>query len=296
MTLTQPRLVDRYLAFPASVLDRRGARWKALRARWAHLGDVGRDGVLYRESNTEVGEALHTYSQGASRFDPALAHLLTHWYTRPGDTVVDPFAGGPIRGMVTTELDRAYHGVDLNPHQVEANHQAHPDHTHLWEVGDATTWQAPHADMVLTCPPYHQLERYSDDPADLSVMGWDEFTTAIRATVTNTLTALHPDRYTAWVVSDVRDRNGQLRDLPGEVVRAHQQAGALWLDDLVTVDPIGAGRLRAKRPFVRSRKTLRTHQRALVFVKGDPTRAAWRIYDQADTPDRAWNPTHAPPA
>lgn len=287
--MRQPRLVDRYLVFPTSVLDRRSGQWRQLRARWAHLDDVGRDGLLYQDGSSEVGRALHTYSRGASRFDPALVHLLVHWYTRPGDTIVDPFTGGPIRGTVAHELGRVYHGVDLNPDQVAANQAAHPGLAHLWTVDDATQWRPPAADMVLTCPPYHQLERYSTHPADLSNMGWDDFCAALHQTAALTLGALRDHRYAVWVVGDVRHpRTGELRDLPGEVVRAHQAAGALWLDDLVMVDPIGSARLRAKRPFIRARKTLRVHQRVLVFVKGDPTAAAWRVYDHADLPDRAW--------
>lgn len=288
MPETQPRLVDRYLKFPDSVIDRRSGAWRQLRSKWSHLTDHGRDGVLYPPSTHDVGHRLHTYSAGASRFDPALAHLLIHWYTRPGDTVIDPFAGGPIRGAVTRALDRSYVGIDLSPGQVAANRAAHPHLADIWATGDAATWHPPPADMVLTCPPYGDLERYSDDPRDLSTMRWGQFTEALTGIVTRTVAALRPDRFAAWVVSDIRDRRGGLRDLPGEIARAHQEAGATWLDDLAVIDPIGSGRLRAKRPFVRGRKTLRSHQRVLVFCAGDAREAAWRVYDQADIPEKAW--------
>ncbi len=285
----QPRLISRYLKFPDSVIDRRSGAWKALRSRWSHLTDIGRDNVLYAPSHHEVGHQLNAYSGGASRFDPALAHLLVHWYSKPGDTVIDPFAGGPIRGMVATELERDYHGIDLNATQVAINQAAHPAHVGLWAATNATAWNPTAADLVLTCPPYGDLERYSDDPADLSTMEWSVFCAAVTEVAARTIAALRPDRYAVWVVSDIRDRHGQLRDLPGHVVHAHQAAGAIWLDDLIVIDPIGAGRLRAKRPFIRSRKTLRTHQRVLVFCTGSPREAAWRIYDHADLPEKTWH-------
>lgn len=291
--MEQPRLVDRYLVYPASVIDRRSGRWRDLRARW-DVPDDGRDGLLYQPSTHPVGSELHRYSRGTSRFDPALAHLLLHWYSRPGDLVIDPFAGGPVRGAVAHALDRRYVGVDIDPDLVARNQAACEGPR--WEVGDAATWSPPQADLVLTCPPYGDLERYTDDPRDLSTMPWDRFVEALSEAVRRSVEALREDRYSVWVVSDIRSPAGELRDLPGVVVRAHQTAGATWLDDLVVVDPIGTARLRAKRPFVRHRRSLRTHQRVLVFLRGDSSRAAWRIYDHADTPDRAWaGPTTPPP-
>ena len=39
------------------------------------------------------------------------------------------------------------------------------------------------ADLVFSCPPYWGLERYSDDPADLSNMGCEEFFAAYTAII-----------------------------------------------------------------------------------------------------------------
>lgn len=287
---TQPRLIDRFLVFPTSVIDRRSGRWKNLRDQWEIPTD-GRDNLLYQESDTDVGSRLAAYSGGTSRFDPALMHLLVHWYTKPGDLIIDPFAGGPVRGIVATTMNRDYIGIDIDPTQVQRNLAS--GHRPVWEVGDATTWEPPPADAVITCPPYGDLERYTDDPADLSTMKWAEFQEALNQTITAASAALRDNRYSAWVISDIRNRKtGELRDLPGQIVRAHQAAGLTWIDDLVLVDPIGTNRLRAKRPFIRSRLSLRTHQRVLVFVKDDRHEAAWRIYDELDIPGRDWVRDH----
>lgn len=275
-----------YIAELQSSFHHGAGRWRDLRAQWDTPTD-GRDHLLYPESDHPVGQALAAQSGGTSRFDPALADLLTHWYTRPGATIVDPFAGGPVRGVVATTMGRAYHGVDIDPRIVAHNRAV--SSAPVWEVGDAAAWQPPPADAVITCPPYGPLERYTDDPRDLSTMSWEAFESALTSVVCRAVGSLHPDRYSVWVVSDIRHpRTGELRDLPGIVTRAHQAAGALWVDDLIIVDPIGANRLRAKRPFIRSRITLRTHQRVLVFATGDRQRAAWRIYDHADLPGRDW--------
>lgn len=50
---------------------------------------------------------------GTSTFDPALCELLYLWFSKEGDAVIDPFAGGSVRGIVACELKRNYVGVDI---------------------------------------------------------------------------------------------------------------------------------------------------------------------------------------
>jgi hypothetical protein len=281
----QPRLINRYLIFPTSVIDRRSQRWRDLRRDHAVTDDSTRDGALYAESSHPVGRELYTYSDGASRFDPALARLLVHWYTTTGDHVIDPFAGGPTRGVTAAAMGRTYLGIDIRPDQIAAQPVTEGA---CWQVGDATRHEWGPADAVLTCPPYGPLERYSDDPRDLSTMAPAAFADALTESARRAAGALREDRFSLWVVGDYRHRDGSLASLIPAVVEGHRQAGCTWIDDLIVVDPVGAGRLRAKRPWVRGRLTLRTHQHVLVFVTGDRREAAWRIYDGMDVPAKKW--------
>ena len=113
---------------------------------------------------------------GVSVFDPVLCEVAYRWWSPDGGQVVDPFAGGSVRGIVAGMLGRRYWGCDLRSEQVEANeHQA--DALEVvprpsWVAGDALEVldDAPDADFVFSCPPYGDLEIYSDDPRDLSNM------------------------------------------------------------------------------------------------------------------------------
>ena len=86
--------------------------------------------------------------------------------------VLDPFAGGSVRGIVASQLGRAYVGIELRAEQVAANRAqaalgAGP--APQWITGDSrnieTLAAKVDADLIFSCPPYWNLEVYSDDPA-----------------------------------------------------------------------------------------------------------------------------------
>lgn len=228
------------------------------------------------------GEAGDVETVGTSIFDPVLAELAVRWFSKVGWQVLDPFAGGSVRGIVSGVLGRDYLGVDLRADQVNANWQQIglvPDGLPKprWLAGDslhvlpALTHFA--ADLILTCPPYADLEVYSDDPRDLSTMDYDMFLVVQQAILAEAVEHLRPNRFVVWVTSDVRDKakvGSPYRALVADTIHAAQDCGLELYNDLVILDPVGSGAVRAGRHFSSARKVIRMHQHALVFVKGDP--------------------------
>jgi len=147
-----------------------------------------------------------------------------------------------------------------------------------WVEGDSATVLATadtsSYDMVLSCPPYGDLEVYSDDPEDLSTMSHDQFITAYRAIIAAAVERMAPDSFAAWVVGDYRDKRGLYRNFVGDTISAFLDAGAGLYNEAIYVSPMGTLPLRAGRTFRASRKLGKTHQNVLVFVKGDPKKAA----------------------
>jgi DNA modification methylase len=126
-------------------------------------------------------------------------------------------------------------------------------------------------DLLLACPPYADLEKYSDDPLDLSTMGYAEFLNAYREIIAASVSLLAEDRFAAFVVGDVRNKKtGAYRNLVGETVAAFEDAGCSLWNDAVLLTAVGTVALRAAAPFVKSRKLAKAHQNVLVFFKGDP--------------------------
>lgn len=221
---------------------------------------------------------------GTSIFDPVLTEIIISWFTKTDDFVIDPFAGGSVRGIVTNTLSRHYVGVDLRQEQIDANIEQGEnmcaDNMPTWICGDSMNIKqlaCGEYDFMLTCPPYGSLEVYSDDPADISNMSDDAFDETYTEILRRTVEMLKQDRFAVVVVGNYRDKKGFLRDLVGITVKAMESAGARYYNDFIVVTPIGSLPIRAGKAFQTSRKMGRTHQYCLVFVNGNPKKAAERL-------------------
>ncbi len=141
---------------------------------------------------------------GTSIFDPVLCEIAYRWFSPEGGTVVDPFAGGSVRGLVAAKLGRQYIGGELRPEQVEANRAQvdildESDPVPVWHCGDSRNIDKAMADVkadfVFSCPPYADLEVYSDNPADLSTLNYNEFRAAYFEIIAKTCGLLKNDRF-----------------------------------------------------------------------------------------------------
>lgn len=234
-----------------------------------------------------------TYVSGTSIFDPVLCELSYRWFSPVGGTVIDPFAGGSVRGIVASRLGRRYHGVELRAEQVAANEAqvglAH-DPIPTWHCGDSRDitriCSGVQADMIFSCPPYADLEVYSDDPADLSTLAYPDFRDAYFAIIASTATLLRPDRFAVFVVGDVRDKKGNYYNFVSDTIAAFRAAGMNLYNEAILVTAIGSLAMRVGKQFSATRKLGKTHQNVLVFLKGDAKRATLACGDvEVSAPD-----------
>ena len=220
---------------------------------------------------------------GTSQFDPVLAELMTIWFSPPGGLIYDPFAGDVERGLVAAVKGRRYHGIDVRAEQCVANDEAAQrlgaTPTPKWSQGTsldaARVWSGEKADLVFTCPPYWNLEKYSDDPKDLSNMPLEEFTATHNRIIAACAAHLEQDRFAVWVIGDVRDKQ------TGRFVRLHDRtkdgfaaAGMHLHSEIIFATPLGSKRIMARKAMNAKRTILSRHEYVLVFCKGDPAKAA----------------------
>lgn len=217
------------------------------------------------------------FASGTSIFDPVLCELAYRWFSPIGGLVLDPFAGGSVRGIVAAKLGRAYVGCELRPEQVEANRAQAvkicadgivPE----WHTGDSAVTIPSldiKADFVFSCPPYGDLEVYSDAPDDLSAMPHKAFVTAYRDIIAKAVSKLKPDRFACFVVGDFRDSKGYYRNFVSDTIAAFEDAGARLYNEAILVTAAGSLPIRVGRSFSATRKLGKTHQNVLVFLKGD---------------------------
>jgi len=320
-----PSLADRFLIPPFSVLDARQGWWRKRKAAWMRVGlrsEVGREDLLafnsvssnpdyYDQKNAiesklgrkvdhdEFREKFYkatnraAEANGTSVFDPVLCELIYRWFTPPGGLVLDPWAGGSVRGIMAALLGRDYYGIELRDEQVKANieqarkvmgAQGIEERTPRWHLGDSlrelpklheeNKGQAT-ADLLIGCPPYYDLETYGEDPRDLSNMSNEEFDAAYAQTIKHAAAMLRNDRFAVLTVSSVRkkQRGGPLRDLRGVTVRACEDAGLQLYNEACLITIAGSLPIRTGKMFVGSRALGRSHQDVLVFVKGNAKRA-----------------------
>jgi hypothetical protein len=222
-------------------------------------------------------EAHHS---GTSIFDPLLCELVYRWFCPPSGAVLDPFAGGSVRGIVAARLGLRYTGVDLSARQLAANELQAREllpkrgvRRPKWIEGDSRQigkLATGKYDLIFSCPPYADLEIYSDDPADISNMSFAEFRRAYEAIVKASCELLRPDRFAVFVIGDVRGPDGFYRKLPWLTIEAFEKCGAKLYNEAVLITAFGSLPIRAARPFARFRKLGKTHQNVLIFFKGDP--------------------------
>jgi hypothetical protein len=261
-------------------------RLQALRAEERGESASLKDGLTFNTSaHPYDGATSEVAATGTSIFDPVLCELAYRWFCPPGGMVLDPFAGGSVRGIVASHLDRGYLGVDLRQEQVESNaSQAEKicrkrKHQPEWVIGDALDLETvlpkdfPGADFVFSCPPYGDLEVYSDDPRDLSRMAHRDFIGAYRRIIGLACNRLKPNRFACFVVGDFRDEKGRYRNFPGDTIRAFMDCGMSLYNEAILITAAGSLPIRAGKQFESTRKLGKTHQNVLVFIKGDPVKA-----------------------
>ena len=271
---------------PFSTLDARSGEWQKRKKAWKSIGiegELGREAVgTYSWNDLSINprqaESTHKMAKvgdTATIFDPVLCELIYKWFCPKGGTIVDPFAGGSVRGIVAGVLGYKYWGCDLSAKQISENRKQsariEQNQDPVWIVGDSfeEVKNAPDADLLFSCPPYGDLERYSDDQRDLSTMDWEDFKMAYRGIILRSLEKLKENRFACFVVGNFRDKNGYYNDLVSETTKAFTDFGAKLYNDAILLNSIGSASMRCDNQFKTNRKLVKVHQNVLIFCKGD---------------------------
>jgi hypothetical protein len=223
-------------------------------------------------------------TSGTSIFDPVLCELAYSWFCPKQGHVLDPFAGGSVRGIVAHILDRRYTGIDLSTRQIEANEEqadeilagCGPTWLNADSADVATVAPGPY-DFIFTCPPYGDLERYSDDPRDLSTLDYPEFRRRYAEIIHASAGMLRQNRFACVVVGDFRDKRGFYCNFVSDTIGAFSAAGMGLYNEAILLTSVGSLPIRVGKQFTASRKLGKTHQNVLVFCKGDPKKATTEI-------------------
>ena len=261
-----------------TVFDTKQGYWQKRKREWKQIiqSDNGRADNLLGGGLKELARKKGANLTGTSIFDPVLCEVLYNWFSPVNGTVFDPFAGGSVRGVIAEILNRRYIGIDLSPRQIDANRREGD------RLGVFPAWYCDDsknadkyindgaADLVFSCPPYHNLEKYSNHPLDLSNMNYSDFITAYTDIIKIACRKLKNDRFAVFVVGDIRNTKGFYRGFTDETKRIFEGEGLHLYNEGVLLEQYGTAALRAGLIFDGGHKLTKVHQNILIFYKGNP--------------------------
>lgn len=268
-------LRDKFIEPPFSVLDTKSGSWQRRKQLWIRKGlksEVGRTSNVINMGTTSV---KHNSTEYVSVFDPALCEVLYHWFCPNGGGVLDPFAGGSVRGIVANYLGYKYSGIDIRQEQIDSNRTQALNILPItnqpqWYVGDSNlllddNWNTTF-DMILSCPPYADLEVYSDLDGDISNKQYPEFLKLYESIISKSCNLLNHNGFAVFVVGEVRDKNGDYIGFVPDTIRAFQKCGMKFYNEAILLNTIASASMRANGNM-KSNKLVKVHQNILVFRK-----------------------------
>ena len=262
---------------PFSILDSRTKEWQDRKRWWTNTykiqSELGRENTISKSKFWDIEE------NNVSIFDATLCEKMYEWFIPKNGKILDPFAGGSVRGIVATEMGFEYTGIVLSIEQTTANRLQSQKPN--WIVGDSEhileTINDEIYDFVFTCPPYYDLEIYSDDVSDISNMSVEEFDKKYYSILNKSTKKLKNNRFFVIVVSEVREQSitgsykiGKYKGLVWKTIEACEKAGLHFYNDMILFNSQHTASRIVDTYFNRNRKVASVHQNILVFAKGNP--------------------------
>ena len=267
-------LRDKFIEPPFSILDTKSGSWQKRKKIWQRLGmksEVGRDATVI---NMDTKSKKNNSANYVSIFDPALCEVLYHWFCPENGNILDPFAGGSVRGIVANKLGFNYTGIDIRQGQIDSNREQGLEILDVtkqpnWYVGDSNevlNGFNKEFDFVFSCPPYADLEVYSDLENDISNMPYNKFMEAYESIINKSCKMLKSGGLACFVVGEVRDKKGNYIGFVPDTIRAFKKAGMNFYNEAILLNAIASASMRANGNM-KSKKLVKVHQNILVFKK-----------------------------
>jgi len=275
-------LKDKFKIIPFSVLDSKTSDWKNRKNKWLKLGiksELGRKEDLLNFNKIYSKGKKRLLDRKTSIFDPVICELMYDWFTKKSYNILDPFAGGSVRGIVAEYKKRFYTGIDIRKEQIESNRNQSLDILKLnnkpnYYVGDSKLILnniTKKFDFIFTCPPYVDLEIYSNLEGDLSNMNYKKFLQNYSEIINKSCNLLKNNRFACFMVGDVRwkDRKQNwYNNFVNDTINIFLKNNLKFYNEFIYLEGIGSSAMRVEQAFTK-RKNIKLHQKILIFYKGN---------------------------
>lgn len=235
------------------------------------------DDKLYRKT-LEQSTSNDWVKSGAngfmSKFVSENAKKVIEFWSKEGDTVLDPFAGR-TRGLLNTLLKRNYIGFEVIKDNIDNIEQNYNILSNDYELGNLTlinsssenidTVCSECVDLVYTCPPYWNVEKYKSVDNQLSdIKRYDDFLVIYEDILTKASSKLKPGGFFVIVIANFR-RNGEFIDFRTDTSNILKKS--LNLHDEIILEMSPAKRHPLYTQAITNLNMLKTHEYCLVFRK-----------------------------
>lgn len=244
-------------------------------------------GELYGKSTREntrrsdAGGINHKYKSTTSYFNPYLCKLVYDAYCPPDGWIFDPFAS-ITRPYMAHLCNFNYIGCEIRFNEVEkirklitpSSFFSLPNQSNVViENIDCRAFDSTKKfDLVFTCPPYWNLEVYSDMPSDLSnYSNYDDFLCEITKVYAKCFNLTHANSFMCIVVGDFRDYSNnrmnvnRLIPYTSDTIKCAENSSWILYDRIILKKPMGSAPARVRT--WNTRKVVRIHEELLVFRK-----------------------------
>ena len=276
------KLTDKFIIPPFSIFDTRQGYWQERKKIWKELiNDNGesRDNIKSKVNSNASGWDDKTYTGGVVRdssisiLDPVMAEVVNRWFCIENGNTFDCFAGDSVFGYVSDSLGNTFTGIEIRKEQADLNNSRLMG-TKSKYINDDGQNVLNHIaeksqDLLFSCPPYFDLEIYSDLPNDASNQkSYKDFLQILNNAFSDAIKCLKEDRFAVIVVGDVRGKDGGYYRFVDDIKNIFCSNNMILYNDIILVQSVGNGALRAGR-YMNSRKVVKMHENILVFYKGN---------------------------
>ena len=285
-------MTQEFLVPPLSILDTTQGYWQQRKKLWKSIGlksDEGREDKMMSSLSALKEKTGHGNFSDESIFDPVLCEILYSWFCMADGQILDPFAGGSVRGVIASYRNMKYTGFDIRQEQIDANEKQkylcnENKYKPVWICCDSNKMDTKlkkgfQADLVFSCPPYADLEVYSDLEGDISNMNYKDFIGVYNSIIAKSCSYLKENRFAVFVVCEVRDKKGFYYNFIADTIKAFEDAGCKYYNEIILKNGIGTKALTCGIGMRKTRKVGKIHQNVLVFCKGDPKKAVEDLGD-----------------
>jgi hypothetical protein len=246
---------------------------------------IGDDGTAREHSGTAgYKTTLGASPNQVSIFNPVIVGIIHKFYPpEPGRVVYDPFGGGGTRAIMTVANKNGLHyiGVEIRKDEVdavEARITTYQDNAGealpgTWQIIHGDSRHVPsvpddHADMLITCPPYYDMEQYEGGEADLSMAPtYSEFYTMLSDVIAESKRILKPGALSFWTIGLHRNKEGHLLPMHHDLATAHHDLGFELVEEVI-LHMKNTGSVQRVGNFAKGEHRLvRVHEYLLIFRK-----------------------------